>query len=67
MPYLCSSSKRADLTTLPASTKANLSNLSFTHSLPEMKDKYFGKVGTTERDEYELCMDVLGKMIKTIR
>jgi transcriptional regulator with XRE-family HTH domain len=34
-----------------------------------MKDKYIGKVGTTERDdyEYELRMDVLGKMIKTAR
>ncbi|MDD2552623.1 MAG: helix-turn-helix transcriptional regulator [Dysgonamonadaceae bacterium] len=38
-------------------------------SLAEMKDKYIGKVGTTERDEYEyeLRMDVLGKMIKTAR
>jgi hypothetical protein len=24
-----------------------------TYSLPEMKDKYIGKVGTKERDEYE--------------
>lgn len=40
-----------------------------TYSLPEMKDKYIGKVGTTERDEYEyeLSMDVLGKMIKSAR
>jgi DNA-binding XRE family transcriptional regulator len=40
-----------------------------TYSLAEMKDKYIGKVGTKERDEYEyeLCMDVLGKMIKTAR
>lgn len=40
-----------------------------TYSLSEMKDKYIGKVGTTERDqyEYELRMDVLGKMIKTAR
>lgn len=40
-----------------------------TYSLAEMKDKYIGKVGTTERDdyEYELRMDVLGKMIKTAR
>lgn len=38
-----------------------------TYSLAEMKDKYIGKVGTTDRDEYEyeLQMDVLGKMIKT--
>ncbi|MDY3489314.1 transcriptional regulator, partial [Riemerella anatipestifer] len=35
------------------------------YSLAEMKDKYIGKVGTKERDEYEyeLRMDVLGKMI----
>ena len=34
-----------------------------------MKDKYIGKVGTTDRDEYEyeLRMDVLGRMIKTAR
>jgi HTH-type transcriptional regulator/antitoxin HipB len=40
-----------------------------TYSLAEMKDKYIGKVGTIERDEYEyeLRMDVLGKMIKTAR
>ena len=40
-----------------------------TYSLSEMKDKYIGKVGTTDRDEYEyeLRMDVLGKMIKTAR
>ena len=40
-----------------------------TYSLAVMKDKYIGKVGTTDRDEYEheLRMDVLGKMIKTAR
>ncbi len=40
-----------------------------TYSLAEMKDKYIGKVGTPEREEYEyeLRMDVLGKMIKTAR
>lgn len=40
-----------------------------TYALAEMKDKYIGKVGTQERDEYEyeLRMDVLGKMIKTAR
>lgn len=40
-----------------------------TYSLAEMKDKYIGKIGTQERDEYEyeLRMDVLGKMIKTAR
>ena len=40
-----------------------------TYSLAEMKDKYIGKVGTADRDEYEyeLRMDVLGKMIKSAR
>lgn len=40
-----------------------------TYSLAEMKDKYIGKVGNAERDEYEyeLRMDVLGKMIKSAR
>ncbi|HNX12306.1 MAG TPA: helix-turn-helix transcriptional regulator [Paludibacteraceae bacterium] len=40
-----------------------------TKSLSDMKDKYIGKPGTQERDEYEyeLRMDVLGKMIKTAR
>jgi hypothetical protein len=35
------------------------------YSLAEMKDKYIGKTGTAERDEYEyeLSMDVLGHMI----
>ncbi len=39
------------------------------YSLAEMKDKYIGKVGTNDRDEYEyeLGMDVLGKMIKAAR
>lgn len=40
-----------------------------TYSLAEMKEKYIGKLGTKERDdyEYELRMDVLGKMIKAAR
>ena len=39
------------------------------YSLAEMKDKYIGKKGTVDRDEYEyeLRMDVLGKMIKAAR
>ncbi len=38
-------------------------------SLAEMKDKYIGKKGTKDRDlyEYELNMEVLGRMIKTAR
>ncbi|HLN95284.1 MULTISPECIES: helix-turn-helix domain-containing protein [unclassified Flavobacterium] len=40
-----------------------------TYSLGEMKDRYVGPVGTPARDEYEyeLRMDVLGKMIKSVR
>lgn len=40
-----------------------------TQTLSEMKDKYIGKTGTQERDayEYELRMDVLGRMIKSVR
>ena len=40
-----------------------------TYSHAEMKDKYTGKAGTKVRDEYEyeLRMDILGKMIKTAR
>jgi len=39
------------------------------YSLAEMEDKHIGKVGTTDRDEYEyeLRMDVLGRMIKKAR
>lgn len=40
-----------------------------TYTLADMKDKYIGKIGTKERDEYEyeLRMDILGKMIKAAR
>ena len=39
------------------------------YSLEEMKDKYIGMVGTSDRDtyEYELRMDILGRMIKAAR
>lgn len=39
------------------------------YSLAEMKNQFIGKVGTTERDnyEYELNMDVLSHMIKKAR
>ena len=55
--------------------KANLKNNIMaktamkSYSLAEMKDKYIGKKGTPNRDEYEyeLRMDVLGKMIKAAR
>jgi len=40
-----------------------------TSTLAEMKDEFIGKVGTPERDEYEyeLRMEVLGRMIKAAR
>ena len=39
------------------------------YTLAEMKDKYVGEVGSAEREayEYELSMDVLGRMIKAAR
>lgn len=39
------------------------------YTLAEMKEKYIGKLETKEREEYEyeLRMDVLGKMIKAAR
>ncbi|KAF2506659.1 helix-turn-helix transcriptional regulator [Flavobacterium zhairuonense] len=39
------------------------------YSLSEMKDEVIGKIGTPERDqyEYELSMELLGRMIKTAR
>lgn len=38
-------------------------------TLDQMKDKDIGKIGTSERDKYEfdLRMDVLGDMIKSVR
>jgi len=40
-----------------------------TSTLAEMKDEFIGKVGTQERDEYEyeLRMEVLGRMIRAAR
>lgn len=40
-----------------------------TYSLTEMKDQYIGQLGSADRDEYEyeLRMDILGKMIKSAR
>jgi DNA-binding XRE family transcriptional regulator len=40
-----------------------------THTLAELKDRHIGKVGTPERDtyEYELRMEILGRMIKATR
>lgn len=39
------------------------------YSLAEMKDKYIGKAGSEDREdyEYELKMDILGQMIRRAR
>jgi DNA-binding XRE family transcriptional regulator len=38
-------------------------------TLDELKDNHIGKVGTPERDEYELELkvEILGEMIKSVR
>ncbi|MBZ9728598.1 helix-turn-helix domain-containing protein [Salegentibacter sp. JZCK2] len=40
-----------------------------TYSLDEVKDRYIGKEGTAERDQYEneLRLDIIGDAIKTAR
>lgn len=40
-----------------------------TYSLDEVKDKYIGVKGTSEREEFEfeLQLDILGEMIKSAR
>ena len=40
-----------------------------TYSLDELTDKYIGKIGTTNRNEFEneLRLDLLGQTIKQIR
>lgn len=39
------------------------------YSMNEMEDRYFGKLGTPEREEYEyeLKMELLGRMVKSTR
>ena len=46
-------------------TKGNVKMM----TLDQLKDKHIGKIGTDERDKYEfdLKVDVLGEMIKTVR
>ena len=38
-------------------------------TLDQIKDKHIGKKGSSERDQYEfdLRMEIIGKMIKTVR
>jgi len=46
-------------------TKENIEMM----TLDQMKDKHIGKIGTIERDKYELDLkvEVLGEMIKSVR
>ena len=39
------------------------------YTMSEMEDRYFGELGTPKREqyEYELKMELLGKMVKTTR
>ena len=39
------------------------------YTMEEMEERYFGKLGTQSRDvyEYELKMDLLGKMVRITR
>jgi HTH-type transcriptional regulator / antitoxin HipB len=39
------------------------------YSLDELKDQFIGVIGSTDRDEYEyeLSMDVIGRMIRSAR
>lgn len=38
-------------------------------TISDLEDKYFGKIGTRDRDQYEfeLSMDILGEKLKQIR
>ena len=38
-------------------------------TLNQLKDKHLGKIGTSERDEYEfdLKIEILGEMIRSVR
>ena len=56
-------------TTLGDLLKEKMANKELkTYTLAEMKDIYIGKQGTKDRDEYEyeLRMDIIGKMIKQV-
>ena len=66
----CSEQKILEKDILKIKTKNSImAKAQKVYALSEMKDKYIGKIGTVERDlyEYELNMDVLGRMIKTAR
>jgi HTH-type transcriptional regulator/antitoxin HipB len=62
--------KKSELSILHQKNRQKMANKEMkTYTLAEMKDMYIGKQGTQERDEYdyELRMDIIGKMIKQAR
>jgi len=62
--------KKSELSILHQKNRLKMANKEMkTYTLTEMKDMYIGKQGTKDRDEYEyeLRMDIIGKMIKQAR
>ena len=62
--------KTLEVSILYQRNKSKMANKEMkTYTLTEMKDMYIGKQGTKDRDEYEyeLRMDIIGKMIKQAR
>lgn len=62
--------KKSEVSILHQKNRYKMANKEMkTYTLTEMKDMYIGKQGTKERDEYEyeLRMDIIGKMIKQAR
>jgi HTH-type transcriptional regulator/antitoxin HipB len=62
--------KKSEVSILHQKNRNKMANKEMkTYTLTEMKDMYIGKQGTKDRDEYEyeLRMDIIGKMIKQAR
>jgi len=62
--------KKSEVSILHQKNRYKMANKEMkTYTLTEMKDMYIGKQGTKDRDEYEyeLRMDIIGKMIKQAR
>ena len=62
--------KKSEVSILHQKNRFKMANKEMkTYTLAEMKDIYIGKQGTKDRDEYEyeLRMDIIGKMIKQAR
>ena len=62
--------KKSEVSILHQKNRYKMANKEMkTYTLAEMKDMYIGKQGTKDRDEYEyeLRMDIIGKMIKQAR